>query len=623
MAVKPSGHEQVFRARGSIFYAGVLAGTLGRMSSVAARDVRRLALAVCVVSLIVVAWVVPLQRQDVIYSVTFSIAFFATLLTGEAVIFGLSFSASSAWPSFREIDGHIGFRDWVVTGWLAAMLTAAGLLTANETAAACGALLFLLADVVGIYSFIMLLGLASSSGRQRFLAQALGRALQGSDSGRGARQQQAGEAVIAAYLGELDRAASRSDGGAVRDLAAELATALADNSRAGPAAPAALAVHLEAAHRLAKAALVGSLDPVVAAAAGRTLIESLLARVSVLPGGIMQAGVSPELAAAVLGQAGRYLAWLANTSVVLSARQVTDASAAREVVAFAVAARELIKRVVDPDPPGAGRGDLGTPLTPPACAVAWLADYAEFHGSGQAAGLYSVYEILTGSKFMGNYFDGDSILTGLRRALFPGSSNGLSPATRAAREAFGTVTEFDLTWTLISVGAIATLRDVRIAHPPELIRTDFSPDHRLLAAYLRSFASHRFFITAEQAMTTLTSLICRTTAAGSMWHQLRTIAAHAGWTAPMPVIEPRHRLSACVLAVAGRLAPLDAGEPDRELRSFLTALPPPILEATERLTARVLPRYDHSQARQHSLEQAIADRLRVMHLIGSSQASSP
>ena len=292
------------------------------------------------------------------------------------------------------------------------------------------------------------------------------------------------------------------------------------------------------------------------------------------------------------------------------------------MVAFAVTSRDLILRLVDPDPLGAGPGDLGTPLVGPACTVAWLADFTDFHGSHQAAGLYPVYEILTGSKFHGNYFDGDSVLAGLRGVLFSGDPGGLSPAARATRQAFGTVTELDLTWTLISVGAIATFRDVRIAHAPELIRPEFSPDHQLLAAYLRTFAAHRFFSTADQAMTTLTSLISRTTAPGGMWHKVRAIAAHGGWTPPMPIIEPTQRLSACVLAVASRLAPLGTGEPDRELRAFLTALPLPVLEATERLAARVLPGHDGSRARPHGVEQVITERLRVLQLIGASQASS-
>ena len=50
------------------------ADALARMSKIVARDVRRVALAVCAVSLLAVAWAVPLAREDVIDSVTFSIA---------------------------------------------------------------------------------------------------------------------------------------------------------------------------------------------------------------------------------------------------------------------------------------------------------------------------------------------------------------------------------------------------------------------------------------------------------------------------------------------------------------------------------------------------------------------
>ena len=42
----------------------------------------------------------------------------------------------------------------------------------------------------------------------------------------------------------------------------------------------------------------------------------------------------------------------------------------------------------------------------------------------------------------------------------------------------------------------------------------------------------------------------------------------------MPTIEPHQRPPACVLAIASRLAPLAADEPDRQLHAFLTGLPP-------------------------------------------------
>ena len=129
-----------------------------------------------------------------------------------------------------------------------------------------------------------------------------------------------------------------------------------------------------------------------------------------------------------MAQASRYLAWLASTSLTLSVQDVTTAGAARELVAFSVRARDQILRLADPDPPyAAGATDMGTPLTDTASVLAWIGGFTEFHGSHQAAGLYPVYEILAGSKFLGNYWDGDSVLTGLRDALF---ASDLRPGQR-------------------------------------------------------------------------------------------------------------------------------------------------------------------------------------------------
>jgi hypothetical protein len=161
----------------------------------------------------------------VIDSVQFSIAFLATLLTGEAVIFALSFSPSSAWPSLREIDAHIAFREWVVAGWLAAMLTASGLLLHTAIPGTYGALLFLLANVFGMFSFIRLFGLASADGRQRLLRRTLANALDtATTSEPGLQRRMRANPVLNAYLGQLDEAAARSDGNGVRELAEQLAT---------------------------------------------------------------------------------------------------------------------------------------------------------------------------------------------------------------------------------------------------------------------------------------------------------------------------------------------------------------------------------------------------------------
>jgi hypothetical protein len=578
---------------------------------------RRAALAACAIALLAVAATNPLGRQDVIDSVQFSLAFFATLLTGEAVIFALSFSPSSSWPSLREIDAHIAFREWVVTGWLASMLIAGGLLTQAAVPGTYGALLFLLADVFGMFSFIRLFGLASADGRKRLLTRTLAGALsQVSVPGEELRRGMNEDPLLSAYLGQLDDAAARSDGSGIRDLADELAAA-ADTS----SGLATVALHLEVVHRLARAALVGKLDPVVASAAADMLISSLLTRAAATPenGGDEE---SSHHAAAVLTQTSRYLAWLASTSLTLSARDVIAASAARELVALSVRVRHRILRVADPDPLyAAGSSDLGTPLADTPSVLAWISGFTEFHGAHQAAGFYPVFEILTGTKFLGNYWDGVSVLAGLREALFT-PETGREPAGQAAQLAFGTVSEFDRIWTLISVGAIATLRDVRISHPPELIRPEFTPDPQLLGAYLRTFASHRYFSTADQAMSALTRTISHAGQPRDLWRATRAVAAPVGWSVPMPTVDPQHRPSAFVLAIASRLAPLTPTDPDRELRAFLGRLPRRTLDATARLAARALPEPAPGPRGSADSADIVISRLRVLQLVGTHRAAA-
>jgi hypothetical protein len=184
------------------------------------------------------------------------------------------------------------------------------------------------------------------------------------------------------------------------------------------------------------------------------------------------------------------------------------------------------------------------------------------------------------------------------------------------------VGEFDRVWTLISAGAIATLRNRRVAHPPELIRPDFTPDPQLLGAFVRTFASHRYFRTADEAMTALAGVVGCAGPPGGLWDRVRAVRVCSGWVAPMPVVEPHRRLAACVLTVASRLAPLAAGESDRQLRVFLGRLPRPVLEATARLTSRGLPVSVSADLPSHGPEDTVIDGLRVLQLVGTHRVSA-
>ncbi|MFE3824125.1 hypothetical protein [Streptomyces sp. NPDC059092] len=558
---------------------------------------RQIALTLCAGALVALAVVHPVSQENAVDATQFTVAFFATLLTGEAVIFALTFSASSAWPSLRAIDSHIAFREWVLIGWIAAMFTACGILAESAVSTTYGALLFILANVFGVFSFVRLFGLASVGGRNQLLRETLAEAL----DGLGAHELLE-DSVVVAYLGALDQAISSNDPTAIRNLVGQLTTTQRPTSPSD-AQQAWAALHAEVLHRLARAALVRGADPVVVVGCAEQLTESMLRRI---PG-------HPD-PAVVLGEFSRYLAWLGSASRLMSVRGIASVRAARELVAMSVDCRLRILLAVDPEPKQFSRPDeAGSVIQDPAGALLWARDFAEFHGAHQANSLYSVFQILTGSKFMGNYWDGDSVLGRLRLDLFGDSGRVTGDEADATRALFDDVAAFDRFWALVSVSAIATLRDVRVPHPPELVRPEFTPDSQLLGAYLRSFACHRWFETADAAHEALLGLMSRADSSDAPWELIRRRTSLATLRTPTPRAEPRERPAAMVLAVAGKLAPLELGGSDSELRSFLGSLPAPALHAARGLADRVLPK----AAEQSNSIDAIATGFEIMQLVGA------
>ncbi|MET8075820.1 hypothetical protein [Streptomyces sp. NPDC005303] len=555
-----------------------------------------------------VALAYPRSHDDVVDATQFSIAFFATLLTGEAVIFALTFSAASSWPSLRAIDGHIAFREWVLIGWFAALFTGCGLLGDNVASATYGALLFLLANIYGVFSFVRLFGLASIGGRNQLLRRTLAEALarQGGNSGSGRSSRPGSSApglehdpIVNSYLGTVSQAATGNDPTAIRHLVDQLV----DAEVPVEAVDDTITVHLDVLHRLARATLAGGADPIQVVSCAHALIDSVIGHCRRL------SDPAPPL-----GALSRYLAWLANTALLMSVRGVASSRAARELAALTTDARLKILRCVDPDPKSATHHDeRGSILTSPLQVLLWTGDFTEFHGAHQASSLYGTYELLTGTKFMGNYWDGASILSQLRQSLYGGQGRVATPETDAARRVFGSQEDYDHFWALVSVTALATLRDARLSHPPELVRPEFTPDHQLLGAYLRTFATHRYFTTAAEAREALLSLVCRADPPGSAAAGIRHARGGRTYRLPVPLVEPQRRPAAMVLAIACRLAPLAPTESDSELRDFLAALPAPALQATARLATRVLP----GAAEASDPAEAVVTGLAVLQLVGA------
>ena len=82
---------------------------------------------------------------------------------------------------------------------------------------------------------------------------------------------------------------------------------------------------------------------------------------------------------------------------------------------------------------------------------------------------------------------------------------------------------------------------------PSWSGTSSTSDPQLLGAYLRTFASHRYFTTSDEAMQALVRTIGHAGHHGDLWRQVRAATAPLAWSVPMPTIEPHQRPSACVL----------------------------------------------------------------------------
>lgn len=557
-------------------------------------------LLLCALALAAVAVRYPRDLGDVGDATQFSAAFFATILTGEAVIFALSFSAASSWPSLSAIDSYIAFREWVLIGAVATMFTAAGILGKNELVGTYGALLFLLANVFGVFSFVRLFGLAGVHGRNRLLRTALGTALTPTSNSRQSQGRPAqADRTVAAYFNALSLAIGTNNPDATRNLVSQLTRAATP-----PAASRnAIAVHLDVLHHLCRATLVSNADPVVTTSCATSLVDSL----------IIHARRSPD-AAPALGSASRYLAWLSSSAHLMSVRGVVPSRAARELIAFSTDSRLRILRQVDPDPKSAiAPSELGSVLRRPLSVLLWIADFTEFHGAHQAGAFYGVYEALTGTKFMGNYWDGASVLGQLRHTLYSDTDAVDTREAHATRQLFGTVQEYDRFWALVSVNAIATLRDARQPHPPELIRPEFTPDPQLWGAYLRTFASHRWFTTAGEARDALLMLVSRADPPGAVPRAIEEQRQKSNYVLPVPRTEPQQRPAAMILAIACRLAPLAPGESDSELRAFLSSLQPRARSAGAALASRVLP----GAADETDPVEAITSGFKILQLVGS------
>lgn len=542
------------------------------------------------VLLALAALVLNLSPTETVSLTQFELPLVAAILTAESVILALSFDSTNSWPSFSDVARYIYFVQWLAIAMTATFALVASIFLDNRYLRSWGSLVLAFAILFGAASLLRLLRVTGSLGRREFLRDSFRNRI--AESVRHNPETWLVSRNDAAELADYIHAVSRSiDSGDSVALTAQLDCLLILDPRR-EFAMTWLELHRYILERLIHAAIFRDFPPDAAGRLAKTLYDSILDRVALLAS---QAPNSAEIrddignvtSALLLGIVGRLAAWILSSIYYYCARGDHNSLQFRSFAIASLRTRDRVVRMVDPDQPSSTSvSDLKSILSSPFEVLVWLRCYVELHGSNQAAALYPTYELLTGEKYLRNYWDGASVVSDLRRRLWSTDSND-NAILKETRELFGDQDGFDLFWTSLGVGALATLRDATLTFPIGLIHSEFSPDRRLLSAYVRTYATHRFVRTAEEARSLLNELVMDGGPGNHLWWRCGEIIKAASSFVWPPILEPSDRPAACVLTVACKLVPESENSETFELRRFLEWLPDPMLEATQREATRV------------------------------------
>ncbi len=577
---------------------------------VAAQRRRRIGLVVVVVLALILELIDPIGRTQAVSSGQVGIAFFAALLTGGAIIFGLSFSSATLWPSLREINEYVGLSDWVTLASLGTLALAAGILVNLDTLVSFGSIVVIIGDLMGLVSFLKILFLASPDRRKVVLAQRLGAefSLVAGHSERPTLAEHGRRGVLGRFITEFESSLARSDGTTLRELVGEVEQATSslrrrDRGLHAGSYPLHLPTELafDLLHRVAQRALSGRLDPRDAVDLQAQIADSLIGSAVDL-----SQGANDSHASAILGRLSLHLAWTASSAWTMSARKSLESATARSMIVSSGDLRGRILRSVDPDPSGLSSLDeqLIRPISTPLGCLTWLRCFVEFYGAPTTVAFYPTYQLLSGERYRYNIWDGAPILAQLRFRLYANPSN--TEEAEVTRTAFGSASNFDRTFLALSVGLLATLRDARLRSPATLGLPDLSDEPRRLAYEIWSFATHRYFDTAVEGLETLARYSSQRLP-NDLWRQSSISLSQIAVPGP-PIIDPVSRMSALGLAIALRLAPLDRLDSPSELHDFLSRLDPAYLSSIRLLADRILP-----PATAKAPVDAIVEQLCILH----------
>lgn len=510
----------------------------------------------------------PSDKAAVIWQV--DLGLFSALLTAVTIVFAVTITPQTRWPSFGDLTRAMAALSWLFTATVGIMCAAAGDIWSHPGLASAGAVLTVVQLGFGLDSLWVLMRFRAAAGRRRILVQLTTlRLRRAADEGTATVQHH----ELADLVDEVEYLIDRND---VPEIAARVSE-IADGYF-GDLTPdqaryrLTLLTHLL--ERLGRSILFESLPGDAARAAIPPLVDGVLQaswRLASLPASRRATRTPEAVAAAVaLGQVCRVIAWLLQCAHEQLQSDPND-PASRQIVTALSHARQRIVSFVDPDPPGFFRGP-GDPwpngFDNPRAVVLWWAALCEFGGSYVGVGMYILCEVLTGEKFLGNYWDDSCIFTEIERRIQAGDTTAAVDTVLAECGGLGTLS-LDLAATVI-----AGLRNRNFVAPTgRESDADFSTEVQFLRSQLTMFATYDCLADEEAAIDWMTDALLSAPTRRCVERLVRD--AYAQYAVPdrVPMRSLSERPGAVVLAALIRLAMHRRAQAD----AFLRRLPPSLV----------------------------------------------
>jgi hypothetical protein len=514
----------------------------------------------------------PADRAEVVWQV--GLGSFSALLTALTIVFAVTVTPQTRWPSFRDLVGAIAVTSWLAVALVAILCAASGDMWDRRGLTLVGLVFTIVQLVFGLDTLLALMRFRSAAGRRRILTglstRRLHRAAAAGDRIRAAEHDE-----LSDLLEEIEYAIDHNDVAEIAARANEIVGGW-PMDRASHQARCRLALLTHLLERLGRSVLYESLNGAAVRAAVPLLVDGALHaswRLSVLTVQRPGAPRDGEVPAAVaLAQICRILGWLRQCAHERLQYDPDDA-AGRQMVNALGQGRMRIVQHVDPDAPGFVRGPRDPwphGFSDPSAALLWLAAMTEFGGSYVGSGLYVVCEVLTGEKFYGNYWNGDCVFTEIHRRIGPGGrgSGSCAPLLDSCGGLGGVSLE-------LAAGVIAGLRNRRFV-PPVGWEDDpnFATDRRYLRAQVSMFASYDCLPDAEAAIDWMALALTSAPTQPSLGKLVREAFHRYGEPSMLPLRNLGERPAAVTLAALCRLAyhrPRQAQALARRLPSSLLA----------------------------------------------------